>query len=365
MAAMKLTVGGRADDTSTPRIGVELQFLALLACLWGASHTLIAVAIETTPPFTIVASRVAIAAAVLVLVARSRGVALAPLRASWSLLVVQALLLNAVPFTLITWGQQFIDSGLAGVLNATPPVFTFLITLLVTRHEPATPQKLIGILCGLGGVVLIVGADALRGLDAQTVGQLAIVGASLCYGFAAVNGRRLAHLPPLASATGTMVCSAVLMVPLAVLVERPWTLSPSFASLGAIGALALFSTALATLVYFRLLSTLGSIGTSSNSYLRAAVSVVLGVIFLGERPGWTVLVGLAMIVLAVTGINGQFRTPQPRAQPTTSESHAEAQVSTISGRRDTRRPAASAAPPRSGPSPAPAGPAASGGRARS
>jgi drug/metabolite transporter (DMT)-like permease len=294
-----------------PHLSVELGFLVLLAVLWGASHTLIEVALETIPPFTIVAARVSVAAVLLVVVARRRHLGFPGSRTVWGMLVVQALLLNAAPFTLITWGQQFIDSGLAGVLNATPPLFTFLITLIFTRHEPATPQKLIGVLCGLGGVTVIVGTEALHGLGIETLGQLAIVGASLCYGVAAVNGRRLASLSPIVSAAGTMVCSAMLMLPLSVLAERPWTVSPSPISLAALGALAVFSTAGATIVYFRLLSTLGSIGTSSNSYLRAAVSVLLGMVLLGERPGWMMLAGLVLIVLAITAINGQFRSLRP------------------------------------------------------
>jgi drug/metabolite transporter (DMT)-like permease len=305
--------GATHGDTSARTVlTVELGFLALLALLWGASHTLIKVAVETIPPFTIVAARVSMAAILLMLAARYRQLVLPGSRHAWGLFFLQALLLNAVPFTLITWGQQFIDSGLAGVLNATPPVFTFLITLLLTRHEPTPPQKLLGVLSGLGGVVLIVGAEALDGPGQTMVGELAVVGASLCYGFAAVNGRWLAHLSPMVSAAGTMVCSAILMLPLAVMVDRPWTVAPSSTSLAAVGALAVFSTALATLVYFRLLSTLGSIGTSSNSYLRAAVSVLLGVIFLGERPGWTVLAGLGLIILAVTTINGQWSSLWPR-----------------------------------------------------
>jgi drug/metabolite transporter (DMT)-like permease len=310
------------DGATRPRLSVELGFLALLAVFWGASHTLIKVAVETTPPFTIVAARVGVAAVLLVMVARHRRLGFPGSRSVWGMLLVQALLLNAVPFTLITWGQQFIDSGLAGVLNATPPVFTFLITLLLTRNESTPPQKLLGVLCGLGGVILVVGTDALGGLSQATLGQLAVIGASLCYGFAAVNGRRLAHLSPVVSAAGTMVCSAIVMLPLSVLVERPWTLSPSSTSIAAISALAVFSTAGATMVYFRLLSTLGSLGTSSNSYLRAAVSVVLGVVFLGERPGWTVLGGLLLIVLAVTMINGQLRSPWPRTKVEVSQGSA-------------------------------------------
>jgi drug/metabolite transporter (DMT)-like permease len=318
--AQQRACGGFDDRATQPRLAVELGFLVLLAVLWGASHTLIKVAVETISPLTIVAARVTVAAVLLVMLARHRHLSFPSHSNMWGMLVVQAFLLNLVPFTLITWGQQFIDSGLAGVLNSTPPIFTFMVTLLLTRHEPATPQKLLGVLCGLGGVAMIVGIEALHSLGTETLGQLAVIGASLCYGFAAVNGRRLAPLSPIVSAAGTMACSAIFMLPLSVLVERPWNLSASSTSLLAVGGLAVFSTAGATIVYFRLLSTLGSIGTSSNSYLRAAVSVLLGMIFLGERPGWTTFPGLMLIVIAITAINGQLGWLRPRARARLSQS---------------------------------------------
>ena len=287
---------------SAPRIA-DLGLLFLLALLWGSSFTFTKVAVETIPPVTMVAARVAIAALLLWLVVRLRGLRMPSAPGNWRAFTLQACFNSVLPFTLITWGQQTIDSGLAGILNATPPVFVLLLTALWTRHEPITAAKWFGVACGLLGVALIIGINALDGLGRHTLSELAVVAASLCYALAAIYGRRFSGLSPLLPAAGSMTCAAVFMIPLSLLTERPWSLSPSPEALAALACLAVFSTAGAMLIYFRILHTLGSIGTASNSYLRAGVSVVLGIVFLGEVLTWSAAVGLALIVVGVVAIN--------------------------------------------------------------
>jgi drug/metabolite transporter (DMT)-like permease len=292
----------------------DVGWLCFLAVLWGSSYTLIKVAVETIPPFTLVAGRVGIAALILGGVAWWRELAYPRQVGDWRILVLQAALLNAVPFSLISWGEQYLDSGLTAILNATPPLFVFALTWLWTRHEPATPRRLVGVLLGLGGVTLIIGTNALAGLGHRMLAELAVVMASVCYALAAINGRRLHHLAPLVTATGTMVCAFLLMAPLSLVADRPWLLAPSTTSVLAALVLAVCSTALATFVYFRLLATIGSIGTTSNSYLRAVVSVLLGVVLLGEQPTWQMIAGLGLVVGAVTVVNSR-----PRIDKTSDE----------------------------------------------
>jgi drug/metabolite transporter (DMT)-like permease len=220
-----------------------------------------------------------------------------PLRSAiWWRFLVQACLNSVVPFTLIAWAERTVDAGLATILNSTSPIFAFLLTAAVTRHEPATRRKLVGVIAGMAGVCLIVGVDALRGLDEAIVAQLAIVVATMCYAGAAVFGRGFQGVDPMLPAAGSMVCGAAILVPASVVVDRPWTLAPSVASLLALLALSAFSTALAFVIYFRLVQTLGSVGTTAQAYLRVPVGVVIGVLFLGETPGAIALIGLVCVV---------------------------------------------------------------------
>ena len=195
------------------------------------------------------------------------------------------------------------DSGLAGVLNSTSPVFVFFITLLVTRHEALSPLKLAGALLGVAGVTLIIGVDALAGLGQQVAAQLAVLLGAFLYGCAAVNGKRFGRLPPTVTAAAVMLCATAVLLPAALVIDRPWSLRPSALSLAAAAALAVFCTALALLLYFRLVRTLGSMGVASQAYLRAGVSVILGVLLLGESFRPAVGLGLLAVILGVAAIN--------------------------------------------------------------
>jgi drug/metabolite transporter (DMT)-like permease len=296
----------------------ELGWLLVLAALWGSSYTLIKVAVETVPPLSVVAARVSVAAVVLLLLARHQGLRLPHDSWTWRACFVQAALLNFVPFTLISWSEQYIDSSLAGILNATPPLFTFVLTRLWTRHEPASNRQLAGVALGAVGVVLIVGTDALGGLSQHTGAEFAVLLASVCYALAAIWGRRLAQLSPVVTTAGTMTCAAAVMLPVSLVVDQPWRLAPSAESLGALVTLAILSTAIANMVYFRLLRTIGSIGTTSNSYLRAAASVALGYIALRERPGATTTAGLALVLAGVATMVGRPMAPSHSTDSTRS-----------------------------------------------
>jgi len=240
--------------SKVPNLSFEFVLLGLLAFLWGSSYLLIKVAVETIPPFTLIAVRVAIAAIFLLSVMWGQGARLPTDGKTWRMLLVQSFFNSIAAWTVLAWGQQYVDSGLAGVLNSTSPIFVFFITLLFTRHETTSGRKLAGALLGVTGVVLIVGVDVLRGLGQEVAAQLAVLVGAFLYAGAAIHGKRFSHLSPTVTAAGTMICATACLVPLSVVLDRPWTLSPSPLSLLSAVALAIFCTGGALLLYFRLVS---------------------------------------------------------------------------------------------------------------
>jgi drug/metabolite transporter (DMT)-like permease len=282
---------------------LELSLLGLLAGLWGSSYLFTKVALATIPPATLVTMRVAVAAVFLLIVMGRQGAHLPSDGATWRLLFVQALLNSVVSWTLLAWGQQYVDSGLAGVLNSTSPIFVICIALLVTRHEHVSGRRLAGAALSLFGVMLTVGLDIMRGFGREAIAQLAVLVGAMLYAGAAIHGRRLSHLSPAVTAAGTMIVASLCLAPASLLLDRPWTLSPSPDSLLAAIVLAVFCTACALLLYFRLVRTLGPLGVASQSYLRAGVSVLLGMVVLGERVTPEIAFGLAAIIAAVVAIN--------------------------------------------------------------
>jgi drug/metabolite transporter (DMT)-like permease len=217
--------------------------------------------------------------------------------------LVQAIFNSIGAWTVLAWGQQHVDSALAGVLNSTSPLFVFLITRLFLRRDEATEWKLAGALLGLAGVILIVGTDVLAGLGRNVVAQLAVLSGAVMYAGAAIYGRRFAALPPTVTAAGTMLWASAFLVPLSLLLDAPWRLAPTAGSLLAAAALAIFCTGVALLLYFRLVRTLGAFGVASQSYLRAGVSVLLGALVLGEQITPTIALGLGATVLGVAALN--------------------------------------------------------------
>lgn len=280
-------------------IARELLFLALLSTLWAASYTFIKIGVETIPPITFIASRTLIAGLLLLAVIRLRGLRLPTDVATWRLFFIQACINSVLPFTLIAWAEQSIDAGLAVILNATTPIFTFLLTALVIRHEAVSGRKLFGTIAGMTGVCLIIGMEALDGVGEAIWSQLAVLTAAFSYACAAIFSKNFKGLDPIMPAAGSLICGAVVLFPVSLIVDRPWTLSPSAASLTALVCLSVFSTALAFMIYFRLMQTLGSVGTTSQAYLRVPVGVAIGMVFLGEVPTSAMWVGLVCVIAGV------------------------------------------------------------------
>ncbi|RUW53955.1 EamA/RhaT family transporter [Mesorhizobium sp. M1A.F.Ca.ET.072.01.1.1] len=280
----------------------ELALLGLLAVLWGASYTFIKIGVETIPPVTFIAGRTLIAGGILLGLIRWRGLAMPRGVVMWRRFMFQACLNSVIPFTLIAAAERSIDAGLATILNATSPIFTFLLTALITRHEPVTLRKLVGVGAGIAGICLIVGTEALGGIGHQLWAQLAVVAATVCYAGAAIFGRNFRGLDPMVPAAGSMICGAVILIPLSLVFDRPWTLTPSTASILALFGLSVFSTALAFSIFFRLIHTLGSVGATSQAYLRVPIGVGIGAVFLGESLGPSAWFGMGFVVVGVAAM---------------------------------------------------------------
>lgn len=292
---------------SSSNLRTELPLLALLALLWGSSYLFIKVAVAEIPPVTLIALRVLGATIFLLLVMGARSERLPRDARTWRMLLVQSVLNSIGAWTVLAWGQQYVESGLASVLNSTSPIIVFLITALVTRHEALGGRKLAGAVLGLMGVALIVGVDVLRGLGDQVAGQVAcLVGAAL-YAGAAIYGKRFNHISAVATATGTMIWASLVLVPFALVLDRPWTLAPSPTALVATAILSILCTGVALLIYFHLVRTLGSMGVASQSYLRAGIGVVLGIALLDETFTLPVAAGLCAAIAGVALINWPAR----------------------------------------------------------
>ncbi|WP_051376875.1 DMT family transporter [Burkholderia sp. WSM2232] len=278
---------------------LDLILLLALSTLWGASYTFIRIGVTTIPPLTLIAARTLIAGSLLVLWMTAQRIPMPRDSAVWRRFFVQALLNSVVPFTLIAWAERSVEAGLATILNSASPVMAFLATWLITRHEQITPRKLFGVVVGIAGICLVVGVSAFEGLGRQLIPQLAIVAATVCYAAAAIYGRSFKGLSPAAPAAGSLIVGAVLLVPLSLVVDRPWTLHPSLRSLMALAALAIFSTAMAFVIYFRLVQTLGSVGTTAQAYLRVPIGVAISIAFLGESLSGSAWLGLVCVVAGV------------------------------------------------------------------
>jgi drug/metabolite transporter (DMT)-like permease len=300
-----------SSPQDNPNHAVELALLATLATLWGASYTFIKLGIETIPPVTLIAARTIMAGAVLLLILRLRGIRMPRDAATWRRFTIQACLNSAIPFTLIAWAETSVDAGLAVILNSMTPVFTFLITVMWSRHEATTFRKMAGVLIGLAGTCAIVGSQAFTHVGQEFIAQLAVVLATTCYAGAAIFGKNFKGLDPMAPAAGSLIAGAAILVPVSVVLDRPWTLEPSATSLLGLAGLAIFSTAAAFVIYFRLLRTLGSVGATAQAYLRAPIGVAIGTYFLGERLSATAWIGLVCILIGVALMTIPPRNPKP------------------------------------------------------
>lgn len=292
---------------ANPRLSAHSWILLiLLSLLWGASFLFIKVAVAEIPPATVAALRVSLAALALFAVMRASGIALPHGRAVWLGLLLLGGVNNSLPFFLINWGQHRIDIGLAAVLNGTTPLFTVLLVPLLGGDERLTFARLGGVLCGLAGVAVLVGPGAFAGLGDNVWGELAVVGGALGYAFGAIIARRFTDLPPVSLAMGQLTGAAIFSVPLALALDAPWVLRPGPASVGSVVTLALACSAVAYLLFFRVLKDAGTTNASLVTLLVPVSATAFGVLFYGERPGLEMLAGFALIALGVLLVDGRL-----------------------------------------------------------
>ncbi|MDO8982849.1 DMT family transporter [Cypionkella sp.] len=277
--------------------------LAILSLLWGGSFFFVAVALQGLPTLSVVWARVGLGAGFLALALWVSGTAFPKGIPVWRALAVMGLLNNAVPFTLFVLAQGRISGGMASILNATTPLWGVLLAHLLTEEKITIP-KAAGLTCGFAGVVVMMGGAALADIWAS----LACLGAAFSYGLAGIWGRRFRSLgvPPLATAFGQVMSAAVMLLPIWLLVDRPWSLAvPGLLIIGAVLAIAAFSTALAYLIYFRLLASAGPTNLLLVTFLVPVSACLLGAVFLGDAISGRQLAGFGLIAAGLVALDGR------------------------------------------------------------
>jgi len=293
---------------SRPMSAFEWAMLLALATVWGGSFFFNEIAVRELPVFTVVVARVALAALILLLVMRWRGERMPRGRGVWAAFFAMGLLNNAIPFSLIVWGQQHIASGVASILNASTPLFTVLLAHLLTSDERMTPGKLAGVLTGFAGVGVMIGMDAFHQIGVHVVAQVVCLAGAVAYAFAGIYGRRFRAMgiTPLATATGQVVASSAILLPVVMVIDQPWTLSPpSLTAVSALVGVAAISTALAYVLYFRILSTAGATNLLLVTFLIPVSAILLGTLFLGEVMSARHFAGMALIGTGLAAIDGR------------------------------------------------------------
>ncbi len=297
-------------EARRPMTAVEWLLLVALSVLWGGSFFFFKVLDTELPVFTIVLGRVAIAALLLHLVLLLRGELAALRDLPWRQMSVMALLNDVVPFSLFVFAETRITSGLAAILNATTPAFTVIVAHDLTHDEKISAAKLVGVALGFAGVVLLTGANLGDATSSGTgLAMAACLVAAILYAFAGIYGRRFRDVPPMAIASGQVAASTVLLLPLALAADHPWTLPmPNLTTIAALIGLAALSTALAYRIYFRLLATAGATNLLLVTVLSPVSALALGAMFLHEEITASALAGLATIALGLAAIDGRAWT---------------------------------------------------------
>ncbi|WP_421592197.1 DMT family transporter [Shinella sp. M27] len=294
--------------SNRPMTTIEWGLLIALSALWGGSFLFNGILVRELPPLTIVAARVALAAIALWTIVRLSGHAVPRGREVWLAFLGMGVLNNVIPFSLIVWGQTHIASGLASILNATTPLFAVIVAHVLTEDEKMTGGRLVGVLVGFAGVALMIGPSVLSDLGTNVLAQLAVLGAAVSYAFAGIWGRRFRRmgLPPLLPAAGQVTASALIMLPVALVVDRPWTLAmPSHEAWLALFGLAVLATALAYVIFFRILATAGATNLMLVTFLIPVSAILLGALVLGEVLAPKHFAGMALIAVGLAAIDGR------------------------------------------------------------
>ncbi|MDG1354200.1 MAG: DMT family transporter [Sulfitobacter sp.] len=281
--------------------------MALLAVLWGAVFLSVRIALDESPPMTVVAHRVGWASVVLWAYVFARRMPLPRGARVWIGFAGMGLLNNVIPFSLMAWGQLYIPSGLTSIFNATTAIFGVLVASLLLADERLTRRKAIGVVIGFAGVVIAIGADSLREFDITSLAQLAVLAGTFSYAFAGVWARKmLGGLAPQVAAAGMLTASTLIMVPLAWYVEGPIRLDLTPRTLMALAYASLGATAMAYLLYYRVLTLAGSGNLMLVTLLIAPIAIVLGALVLGETLPPHAYSGFVLLALGLVIIDGRL-----------------------------------------------------------
>jgi drug/metabolite transporter (DMT)-like permease len=280
--------------------------LVLLSVIWGSAFFFAELAVREIPPLTLALCRVGIAAVFLVAAMRLLGERFPRSRHLWLQFAVMGLMNNVTPFTLLFWAQVHIASGLASILNATTPLFTVLVAHFATADDKLSRSRVAGLLAGFAGVAITIGPNFLQELGTHLLAELACLGAALGYSFGAVYGRRFRGVPPIVIGMGQACMASLWLMPLAALVDAPWTLpAPSWTAISAVIALGTIATAFGYLIYFRVLARAGATNTLLVTFLIPVTAILLGITLLGEHLEPRHFVGMAVIAAGLAAIDGR------------------------------------------------------------
>ena len=280
----------------------DYALLLALACCWSSTYPLTKIGLGSFPPITFISVRSLIAAAFLFAILRARGLRVPTELKAWKLFAQQQLINATIPFLLITWAQQYVPASNTVVLASTTPIFAFLITWGITRHEPATLLKLSGAILGLVGTAVIIGLDALSTLDANIFAEIVILVATISFACATIFGLRLTEYDPMVVAAGSLLFGGLILLPPAIIIDHPWTLRPTAEALTATFAMAIFSSAFGLMLFYMCLTRLGTLTTNAQGYLRIPIGVGLSVLLLGESVPGNLALGLVLVMAGVAAM---------------------------------------------------------------
>ncbi len=280
----------------------DYALLLALACCWSSTYPLTKIGLGSIPPITFISARSLIAAVFLIAILHQRGMRLPSDLKAWKLFGFQQTINSTIPFLLITSAQQYVPAASTVVLASTTPIFAFLITWGITRHEPATLLKLAGAILGLAGTAVVIGLDALGGLDTNILAEIVILLATISFACATIFGLRLSEYDPMVVAAGSLLFGGMLLLPVALIVDQPWTLRPTAEALVALVAIGIFSSAFGLMLFYICLTRLGTLTTNAQGYLRIPIGVGLSVLLLGEAVPPNLALGLLLVMAGVAAM---------------------------------------------------------------
>jgi drug/metabolite transporter (DMT)-like permease len=286
----------------------DWSLIAALAVLWGSGFILIEIGLRSVPPNTLAFARMALAVPPLLLLLKLRKEGLPRDFKSWEMLTIVGLLNVVIPFILFYWGMTQISTGLASILNATTPLWGVVAAHFLTRDEKATPARVIGVLFGVAGIAVMIGVDALKGMSSGILAQIACLIATLCYALGSIYGRRFGQsgMTPLSIATGQVITSAIILLPIALFTDAPLSLPmPGIDFWLSTLAMAVFSTSIAYYLFFNLVESAGASNSLLVTFLIPIVAILLGTTFLGERFSANQGAGIALIAVGLVLLDGR------------------------------------------------------------